>query len=409
MMRKRQLRKFRERVSADRQGVEVEINGKKYLASIRKITTTEAMRLQGVPMWYNFGDISDTQVYKLLGNGWQIDVIKHCWQFLPNRPLKVWSLFDGMSCAYITLKELGIPVQMYISSEVDAYALKAEKLNFPDMIQVGSVTDIDVHSLVEKYGVPDLLCGGSPCQSFSFSGKRNGMTTTDGEDVYTLDKYLELKAEGFEFSGQSYLFWEYMRILKGLQEYNPDILFFLENVEMQKKWEGVLSTAIGMQGVHINAALVSPQSRKRIYWSNIRTKEVPSIFGGVTKATDIPIPADRGMVLGDITDYNAESKYYFKNEKVQKLMDNTPAQRFSEYLYEPQFTKEELRQELTTLLGQIDNIYDEKNRERKISQICGLREWQHNPRSHNRFYSRYYISPCVEAACHISVLELREL
>ena len=52
------------------------------------------------------------------------------------------------------------------------------------------------------------------CQSFSFSGKRNGMSTIDNIEVLTLDHYIDLKNKGYEFSGQSYLFWEYVRLLK---------------------------------------------------------------------------------------------------------------------------------------------------------------------------------------------------
>ena len=99
------------------------------------------------------------------------------------------------------------------------------------------------------------------------------MSTIDKEEIYTLKRYLELKREGFLFEGESYLFWEYMRILTDIRMYNPDVLFLLENVEMGKKWERVLSEAIGIFGVHINSALVSAQNRARIYWTNIRTKK----------------------------------------------------------------------------------------------------------------------------------------
>lgn len=268
------------------------------------------------------------------GNGWQVDTIKHCWSYLPkfDRPIKVWSLFDGMSCAGITLKELGIVVDTFVSSEIDTHAIRAEKQNFPDMIQVGSVTDINVSELVSKYGVPDLLCGGSPCQSFSFSGKMKGMATSQGEEIYSLDRYLELKEQGFEFEGQSYLFWEYMRILTELRKYNPNIYLFLENVEMLDKWERCLSHAIGVQGVHINSALVSAQQRKRIYWSNFRTKDtgVRSLFDDDSDpfsmpyiATDIPQPTDRGIVIKEIMQEECDAKYYLKDELVQKLLTNT--------------------------------------------------------------------------------------
>lgn len=41
---------------------------------IRKLTVRECMRLQTVPEWYEF-PVSDTQAYKMLGNGWTVQVI----------------------------------------------------------------------------------------------------------------------------------------------------------------------------------------------------------------------------------------------------------------------------------------------------------------------------------------------
>ena len=43
---------------------------------IRKLTVRECMRLQTVPEWYEF-PVSDTQAYKMLGNGWTVEVIAH--------------------------------------------------------------------------------------------------------------------------------------------------------------------------------------------------------------------------------------------------------------------------------------------------------------------------------------------
>ena len=43
---------------------------------IRKLTVRECMRLQTVPEWYEF-PVSDTQAYKMLGNGWTCEVIAH--------------------------------------------------------------------------------------------------------------------------------------------------------------------------------------------------------------------------------------------------------------------------------------------------------------------------------------------
>lgn len=48
---------------------------------IRKLTVSECKRLQTVPEWYKF-PVSDTQAYKMLGNGWTVDVIAHILGYL---------------------------------------------------------------------------------------------------------------------------------------------------------------------------------------------------------------------------------------------------------------------------------------------------------------------------------------
>ena len=225
----------------------------------------------------------------------------------------VLSLFDGMSCGQIALRELGVTIDRYYASEVDKFAIQNTMANFPDTVQLGDVRDIDATAL----GHIDLLIGGSPCQSFSFAGKRAGMSTKTNEKILTLDRYLELKKQGFEFEGQSYLFWEYIRILQQVRQTNPGVFFMLENVEMGKQWESVIDEAIGVRGVHINSALVSAQVRKRIYWTNIRTFQ-STMF--VPPDSAIPQPKDRGILLKDILETDVPQRYYLKPEVVQKLL-----------------------------------------------------------------------------------------
>ena len=232
------------------------------------------------------------------------------------RPLRVLSLFDGMSCGQVALRELGYPIEKYYASEVDKFAIAQTQLNFPDTIQLGDVRNLEVDSILQD-GDIDLLIAGSPCTNLSFAGKRNGLLTTTKEEIYTLDRYLELKEQGFEFEGQSYLFWEFMRIFHDLKKRNPNLLFLLENVEMGQMWEEVFSTAIGIHGVHIDAALVSAQRRKRIYWTNIRVKYHED---RLLPFSDIPQPEDRGIMLKDILETEVEEKYYLKDEVVQKLI-----------------------------------------------------------------------------------------
>lgn len=75
--------------------------------TIRKLTVTECKRLQTVPDDYYF-PVSDTQAYKMLGNGWTVDVIAHILSHAPGittEPLEVLSMYDGMGCGHIALEK----------------------------------------------------------------------------------------------------------------------------------------------------------------------------------------------------------------------------------------------------------------------------------------------------------------
>ena len=229
------------------------------------------------------------------------------------RSYRVLSLFDGMSCGQIALRELGVPVSAYFASEVNPFAIAQTQLNFPQTVQVGDVRALEVDRLCAE-GEIDLLIGGSPCQDFSFAGKRAGMVNTEREEIVSLDHYLRLKANGFQFQGQSFLFWEYMRVLTALRKRTPHLLFLLENVEMKQRWERVLSEAIGLSGVHIDSALVSAQRRKRIYWSNFQTRR-KGLFGSLV--TDIPQPVDRRVVLQDVLESKVDP-HYVVNDRLAK-------------------------------------------------------------------------------------------
>jgi len=217
--------------------------------------------------------------------------------------MNVLSLFDGMSCGQQALERSGVQVDNYFASEIDKYAIKVTQANYPKTNQLGSVIDVDGYSLPKI----DLLLGGSPCQSFSFAGKRKGMSTKDEQEILTLEHYLELKLEGFEFEGQSYLFWEYMRLLK---EVKPKY-FLLENVMMGDKWEKILSKAIGVNPIEINSSLVSAQNRRRLYWTNIGMIH-GGLFGDLQSI--IQQPKDKGILLKDVIEEEVDDKYYLKDD-----------------------------------------------------------------------------------------------
>lgn len=50
---------------------------------VRRLTPTECARLQTIPEWYKW-EVSETQQYRMLGNGWTVEVIKHILSFLPD-------------------------------------------------------------------------------------------------------------------------------------------------------------------------------------------------------------------------------------------------------------------------------------------------------------------------------------
>ena len=218
--------------------------------------------------------------------------------------MNVLSLFDGMSCGQQALELAGIKVDNYFASEIDKYAIQVTMANYPNTKQLGTVINVNGYDLPKI----DLLIGGSPCQSFSFAGKRKGMSTKDEQEILTLNHYLQLKSEGYEFEGQSYLFWEYMRLLN---EVKPKY-FLLENVMMGEKWEKILSKAIGVNPIEINSALVSAQNRRRLYWTNIGMKSA-GLFGDLESI--ITQPKDKGILLKDILENKVNDKY-FLSEKI---------------------------------------------------------------------------------------------
>ena len=187
-----------------------------------------------------------------------------------------------MACGRIALERLGIPIEKYYASEIDKYAITVAQANYPDIIQVGDVCNLDPKDYMDV----DLIQGGSPCQGFSFAGKQLAFDDP-----------------------RSALFFEFIRLLKAIK---PKY-FLLENVRMKKEFLDIITQQVSecyeaddvapefkdmlgnvtIKPHFINAALVSAQSRQRYYWTNI---------------PGIKQPEDRGIVLKDILEDGYDSE-----------------------------------------------------------------------------------------------------
>ena len=177
--------------------------------------------------------------------------------------MKVLSLFDGISWGRVALERGGVLIDSYDAYEIEPWAIKISEKNYPDINHHGDVTKEDF----TKYKGYDLLIGGSPCQGFSDAGKR-----------------LNFQDE------RSRLFFAYVRALK---EAEPKY-FLLENVRMKKEWVKVISDYLGVEPIEIDSALVSAQSRRRLYWPNI---------------PNVTAPQDKHIYIDDIIQHGAEYKY----------------------------------------------------------------------------------------------------
>ena len=185
--------------------------------------------------------------------------------------MNVLSLFDGMSCGQIALNRAGVKYDHYFASEIDKYAIKVAKANYPHTIHVGDVTQIGRPSSDNI----DLLMGGSPCQGFSFAGKQLNFNDP-----------------------RSKLFFEFIRMRDELQ---PKYVL-LENVRMSKSSQDIISAWLGFQPQAINSSTVSAQNRYRLYWFGKRVLRESKPTGNTYGYDAIPIPPmeDKGIVLQDI-------------------------------------------------------------------------------------------------------------
>lgn len=111
--------------------------------------------------------------------------------------LRYISIFSGIEAASVALEPLGWEPVAF--SEIDEFPSAVLRARYPDVPNLGDITKVDWSPY---RGTVDLVVGGSPCQSFSIAGKREGL------------------------AGASGLMWEYIRCI---QDVMPEWLIW-ENV-----------------------------------------------------------------------------------------------------------------------------------------------------------------------------------
>ena len=168
--------------------------------------------------------------------------------------MNVLSLFGGIETGLVVLKELGVKIDNYYSSEIDKYASSIARFNHPEIIELGDISNYKDWDLPKI----DLILAGPPCQGFSVAGR--GLNWADP---------------------RSQLFFTAIEIL---WKYKPKYFLFENVASMKKEIRSEIDELMEVDHMMINSALVSAQNRKRNYWFNWDAKQ----------------PEDKGILLKDI-------------------------------------------------------------------------------------------------------------
>lgn len=161
---------------------------------------------------------------------------------MQDKKINVMSLFGGIECGRLACQRVGLDIGEYYSSEIDKFAIQITQKNFPNIIQIGDVKEIDFRKYLGKI---DLLMGGSPCQDLS-RAKGNNRQGLNGS--------------------RSGLFWHFAKAKDIL---NPKYFLLENNHGMPQEAKETISKVLGVEPVLINSSLFSAQNRKRLYWTNI--------------------------------------------------------------------------------------------------------------------------------------------
>ena len=201
--------------------------------------------------------------------------------------MNVLSLFDGISCGMVALERAGIHVERYVAYEIDETAINISKKNYPNIEHCGNVTAADF----TQYVGFELLIGGFPCQDLSIgNANRRGLN-----------------------GNRSGLFWE---LVRAIEEISPRYFLVENNQGMPNEDMETITKTLGVEPILIDSALLSPQSRKRLYWTNIPGVSQPTDKG--LNVIDIVEKADRENLI-DLTKFNGKQDITDRQNKPLRI------------------------------------------------------------------------------------------
>lgn len=207
--------------------------------------------------------------------------------------LRVFEAFSGIGAQRKALENLGIDHEVVAISEIDKNAIASYEAMFGETLNVGDITTIDPRNIPDH----DLFTYSFPCQDISIAGKVQGLDEGSGTRsslLWECEKVIQTKRP-------KYLLLENVKNLVGKK-----------NIWNFEKWLDILH-GYGYKSFYrvLNAKNYGvPQNRERVFVVSVLDKDIKYEF-----------PTGRGTnkTLEEILEQEVAEKYYFSNEKLEKL------------------------------------------------------------------------------------------
>lgn len=321
-----------------------EVNGKKCVAFVRKMTERECGRLMGC----SDEDIatiagccvSRSAQYKMYGNSIVVDVLYHIFRkaFIPSergnsvelfggidlirgeftkeRPLRVATLCSGYDSQFMALERLHRDYPEFHYERVwfaehdpesnkpdDAQpAVIAHKALWPGCPNLGDITKIDWAAAKEKYGEIDLLFYSTPCQSISQAGLQHGFTEGSG----TRSSIIWNVRDALRILKPRFACLENVAAMVS-KKFKPMFDLWRETVDGL----GYSSFAQKLNAKHYGV----PQNRDRIFLFSVNDEK-----NGGRAEYYFPEPMQLTRKLRDVLEDRVDTRYYLNPMKVNEFV-----------------------------------------------------------------------------------------